>query len=77
MTVPVWREHAACQGLELSIFFPADDAEAVPAKLVCERCLVRVACLDDALDRREREGVWGGYTEKERLRIQRRRRRAS
>ena len=77
MQVSVWRDQAACQGLEPAIFYPVDEIEAESAKTVCEECLVQTSCLEYALDRRERDGVWGGCTEKERRRIQRQRRRAS
>ena len=40
-------------------------------------CSVRETCLEFALQGREKEGVWGGATEKERRRILRQRRRAS
>jgi WhiB family redox-sensing transcriptional regulator len=73
----VWRDQAACQGLEARIFYPADEFEAESAKNVCEACLVQDRCLEYALTSREHEGVWGGCTEKERRRIQRQRRRAS
>ena len=72
-----WRELGACRGLEPSIFYPDDDDEALDAKAVCAECTVRVACLEFALQGREKEGVWGGATEKERRRILRQRRRAS
>lgn len=35
-----------------------DDLEQ--AKLLCQACPIRVACLDGALDRAEPWGVWGG-----------------
>ena len=38
-------------------------------------CSVRVACLEHALMSREKVGVWGGATERERRRIIRQRRR--
>jgi WhiB family redox-sensing transcriptional regulator len=72
-----WRNNAACRGLETEIFYPPTDEEAVNAKLVCERCPVRESCLEFALAVREKEGVWGGCTERERRRIIRQRRRAS
>lgn len=72
-----WSHRAACRGLDPLIFFPADDDEAAAAKAVCEQCAVRELCLDHALGEREREGVWGGCTERERRRIIRRRRRAA
>jgi WhiB family redox-sensing transcriptional regulator len=36
---------------------------------------VRIACLEHALASREKDGVWGGTTDKERRRIIRQRRR--
>lgn len=72
---PSWRRRAACAGLAADLFFPDDDDPATAAKAVCGRCEVRVQCLDHALARRERAGVWGGTTERERRRILRRRRR--
>lgn len=73
----VWRELGACRGLEPSIFFPDDDDDAADAKAVCATCNVRVACLEHALTIREKQGVWGGATERERRRIIRQRRRTA
>jgi len=72
-----WSTRAACHGLDPRIFFPADDDEAGTAKAVCAECVVQEPCLEYALGSREREGVWGGCTERERRRIIRRRRRAA
>jgi WhiB family transcriptional regulator, redox-sensing transcriptional regulator len=73
----VWRQNAACQGLDPDIFYPLTDEEAASAKAVCSVCAVRETCLEHALSTRERDGIWGGCTEKERRRITRQRRRAS
>ena len=73
-----WRRHAACRGLDPEIFYPAiDDDDVADAKAVCGACGVQQTCLEWALQVREKEGVWGGATEKERRRILRQRRRAS
>ena len=72
-----WRRHSACRGLDPEIFYPETDDEAAAAKVVCNVCSVRETCLEFALQGREKEGVWGGATEKERRRILRQRRRAS
>ena len=72
-----WRQHAACRGLDPEIFYPVTDEEATSAKSVCGLCSVRHACLEYALTVREKEGIWGGATERERRRIIRQRRRAS
>jgi len=72
-----WSARAACRGLDPMIFFPAVEDDAAAAKEVCGACPVRELCLEHALGQREREGVWGGCTERERRRIIRRRRRAA
>lgn len=72
-----WRMLGACRGLDPTIFYPDDDDEADVAKQVCEQCGVRVACLEYALASREKVGVWGGHTERERRRIIRQRRRTA
>ena len=72
-----WRKLGACRGLDASIFYPEDDEDAAVAKSVCAGCGVRVACLEHALASREKAGVWGGATERERRRIIRQRRRSA
>ena len=72
-----WRHKGACRGLEPSIFYPVSEDEAFNAKAVCDVCPVRQHCLEHALSSRERDGVWGGATEKERRRIIRQRRRSA
>ncbi len=73
----VWRELGACRGLDPEVFFPETDEDAEVAKDVCALCDVRVACLEHALASREKVGVWGGTTERERRRIVRLRRRTA
>ena len=65
------------EGSTPSIFYPDDDDDAAVAKEVCEGCGVRAACLEHALLSREKAGVWGGATERERRRIIRQRRRSA
>lgn len=72
-----WRTKAACHGLDPQTFYPETDEEADAAKDVCAVCPVQGACLEFALARREKEGVWGGFTERERRRIIRQRRRTA
>lgn len=78
-----WQRHAACRGLEAEIFYPpdsdgaGDDEAAFEAKAVCAACAVSGECLEYAITVREKEGVWGGQTAAERVRIIRRRRRAA
>ena len=72
-----WRDRGACRGLDPEIFYPETDEEADVAKAVCAECHVQAACLEHALPYREKEGVWGGATERERRRIIRQRRRSA
>jgi WhiB family redox-sensing transcriptional regulator len=72
-----WRQQAACRGLDPQIFYPGTDEEAETAKAVCDVCAVRETCLEYALTVREKEGIWGGCTERERRRIIRQRRRTA
>jgi len=80
MTAPstaIWRKRAACRGIDPEVFYPATDEDAEEAKAICATCPVRQACLEHALAHREREGVWGGTTERERRRIHRQRRKSA
>ena len=72
-----WRNRSACRGVDPDIFFPVSDEDAGPAKAICGQCSVREACLEYALATRERDGVWGGATERERRRIIRQRRKTA
>lgn len=78
-TTPTWRALAACTGIDPAIFYPSseDDSEARAAKRVCAMCDVRDACLEHALLVREKDGIWGGATERERRRMIRQRRRTA
>ena len=69
----LWRLAAACKNHPGANFYPETEAEARPAKRICAACPVRRPCLDMALWNGERYGVWGGLTERERLRLGRRR----
>ena len=72
-----WRDQAACRGLDPDIFYPVSDEDADVAKAICAACPVREACLEYALANRERDGVWGGATERERRRMIRQRRKSA
>ena len=72
-----WRQRAACRGVDPDVFYPVSDEEAEEAKSICRVCPVREACLEYALANRERDGVWGGATERERRRMIRQRRKSA
>jgi WhiB family redox-sensing transcriptional regulator len=69
-----WQERALCAQVDSEIFFPepGDSAGAArSAKKICARCEVRKPCLQWALERDERYGIYGGFSERERQRIRR------
>lgn len=63
---PPWRELAACAGMDPALFFPERGANTEPAKQVCARCPVIEECADFAIEHRERYGIWGGMSERQR-----------
>ncbi len=73
---PAWQATGACRGVDPAVFFPeeGDDTSAAGAKAICATCPVRTECLEAALVRREKFGVWGGASEAERRRMIRQRR---
>ncbi len=79
MTNLSWRELARCRGVDPEVFYPVSDDEdaAAEAKAICALCPVREPCLEYALSAREKDGVWGGLTERERRRVLRRRRKSA
>lgn len=42
------------------LFFSDDDMDVARAKAVCSTCVLSETCLEQAIDRREAYGVWGG-----------------
>jgi WhiB family redox-sensing transcriptional regulator len=68
---PDWRERALCAQTDPEAFFPEKGGSSREAKKVCRSCEVRPECLEDALRRGERFGVWGGLTEGERRKLAR------
>ncbi len=50
-------------------FYPPRGASLVAVKKFCAQCPVQHDCLEYALHHRERHGIWGGTSERERLRI--------
>jgi WhiB family transcriptional regulator, redox-sensing transcriptional regulator len=72
-----WWGLGACRGLDAMIFYPDDETEAEVARSVCATCRVQTECLDHALTFREKAGVWGGATERDRRRMIRQRRKSA
>jgi WhiB family redox-sensing transcriptional regulator len=71
-----WQRNGACRGRDSGQFFHPDGERGasrlrreIAAKSICRSCPVRAECAAHALAAREPYGVWGGFTESERLRL--------
>jgi WhiB family transcriptional regulator, redox-sensing transcriptional regulator len=71
-----WQRLGLCRGRDSAQFFHPDGERGASrsrreatAKQLCRRCPVRAQCAAQALASREPYGVWGGFTETERLRL--------
>jgi len=80
---PAWMQRAKCLGLGTEtamMYAEQSNADVQRAKAICNGldavggiCRVRQDCLTYAIENRERFGVWGGMSERERRREARRR----
>ena len=72
-----WKADARCRGVDPAVLYVDEDdvAGLAAAKELCAACPVRDDCLEHAIASREKIGVWGGMTPRERQRVIRRRRR--
>jgi WhiB family redox-sensing transcriptional regulator len=71
-----WQRMGLCRGRDSAQFFHPDGERGASrgrretaAKQLCHSCPVRAECAAHALATREPYGVWGGFTEAERLRL--------
>lgn len=72
-----WQLRGLCRGRDSAQFFHPDGERGssrsrreAKAKSLCMDCPVRAECAAHALAVQEPYGVWGGFTEAERLRLQ-------
>ncbi len=72
-SVKAWQDLAHCQGVDPELFFPERGESSKEAKAVCLGCVVKVDCLEYALQNGEKFGIWGGLSERERRRLKRQR----
>lgn len=68
-----WRLAAACRKVDPNVFFPDshDKKKMEQAKAICRVCPVRKQCLDFAIDNCVDHGIWGGESERARVRMRR------
>jgi len=68
-----WKLKGSCRGLDADLFFPDRGASTRLAKSVCRKCPVQEECLEYAVNNREKFGIWGGLSERERRAIRKKR----
>lgn len=68
---PSWMDDALCAQTDPEAFFPNKGESTKEAKKTCMACPVRQQCLEYALERDERFGVWGGLSVRERRKLKR------
>lgn len=75
---PDWRDRGLCAEADPELFFPEKNhpEQARAAKSLCQACDERPTCLEWALENDEVYGIWGGLSERERLKIRREQRRS-
>lgn len=61
-----WRDRARCAEADPEAFYPDKGESSLAAKRICARCDVRDDCLQEALERGERFGIWGGTSPRQR-----------
>jgi WhiB family redox-sensing transcriptional regulator len=66
---PRWHASANCRGLDPALFYPERGGDTDTPKAVCRGCVVKAECLEDALARAERFGIWGAMATRERKRL--------
>lgn len=64
-----WMVFSACRDQDPDIFFPQSQEATDHAIAICNSCPVKLDCLEYSLEARERFGIWGGTTEKQRRQL--------
>jgi len=67
---PEWHQRAACRG-ETALYFSGATENVEKATAICQTCPVREHCHQTAMGDPDLQGVWAGFTEKERREIRR------
>jgi WhiB family redox-sensing transcriptional regulator len=64
-----WMSEGICAQVDSDLFFPEHGMNISEARTICRGCPVRERCLEYALENREKYGVWGATTERERRKL--------
>jgi WhiB family redox-sensing transcriptional regulator len=69
MKLGEWRPKAECLGEDTDFFYIDERSSNQPAMAVCSRCEVRAQCLIEAIENKERWGIFGGMLPHERAKV--------
>jgi len=71
-----WMARGLCRTRKLprDTFYPDSSVGVARARRICARCPVKEQCLEYALENHQSDGIWGGTSERQRAKLQRRRR---
>jgi WhiB family redox-sensing transcriptional regulator len=70
--IPAWQKQAACRGMGVNAMYPQGRGDAWSvraAKEVCAQCSVVDECKTFALEHNDWFGVWGGTSQKDRVKL--------
>ena len=67
-----WKEFAECKGVDTKLFFPRSASKTNKNEAIekyCKKCLVSDHCLAEAIASSRVHGIWGGTTQRDRIRM--------
>jgi WhiB family transcriptional regulator, redox-sensing transcriptional regulator len=64
-----WMANAACAYVDPELWFPDRGGNVEAARAICAECPVAQPCREYALLNRERFGIWGNTSERERRKL--------
>ena len=65
----MFKQLGKCNNIDPDLFYPERGGSVKEAKAVCAECPVMDACLEYAVVNKEKFGIWGGKSERERRRL--------
>lgn len=66
-----WMADGVCRSVGGELWFPekGDHYSASKARAICQDCPSKQPCLEYAMSRNERFGIWGGASERDRRKL--------
>lgn len=64
-----WQDSAACLGMDAHLWYPEQGQTMKKGRAICAACPVAPQCLEHAVASYERDGGWGGSSDRQRRRL--------